>query len=197
MAKPKKKEPEQPALPVVYDEKTEAARQRIKARRKKSLQFEDKEKGGITCTSMDGDFNFIALCDMTGTTEWDSAQMLLDSLLYLDPKAKEFNGAVSLLHGIHPQNEIEGMLATQMIACHKLGMDFLRRTQGENLTHDSVDRNTNRATKMFRNFALLTETLHKLRNGGQQKIVVQHQNIQAQAGSQVIGNAIPGGGVGG
>ena len=37
------------------------------------------------------------------------------------------NNTMALLAGIGPQDEVEGMLAVQMIGAHNLAMEFLRR----------------------------------------------------------------------
>jgi hypothetical protein len=44
------------------------------------------------------------------------------------------NGTLGALHGIDPQDEVEGMLAAQMVATHLAAMDCLRRAQAAGQT---------------------------------------------------------------
>jgi hypothetical protein len=62
-------------------------------------------------------------------------------------------------------------------------------------TSDGVDRNVNRATRLLRTFATLTETLRTHRGGRQQKVTVEHVTVQA-GGQAIVGTVNRGVGVG-
>ena len=47
-------------------------------------------------------------------------------------EAARIGSAISLLQGIKPVDETEGMLGVQMVATHNAAMDCLRRLSGRN-----------------------------------------------------------------
>jgi hypothetical protein len=102
-----------------------------------------------------------------------------------DKGALACNNALSILDGIQPQDEIEGMLAVQMIGVHNMAMDCIgkaTRTEWVN----KMSTYTNGATKLLRAFAAQMEALKKYRTGGQQKIVVEHVNV-SEGGQAIVG----------
>lgn len=103
------------------------------------------------------------------------------------------NNAMAILCGIEPRDEIEGMLAVQMIAVHNVAMETLKRAMITGQTDQGVEANVNRATKTLRTFAMQMEALKRYRSGGQQKVVVEHVNVN-QGGQAIVGNVSTGGG---
>ena len=101
-----------------------------------------------------------------------------------DRMAEFSNKVMALLNGIQPQDEIEGMLAVQMIAVHNAAMEALRRAMITSQTFEGAEANVNRATKMLRTFAAQMEALQRFRTGGQQKVTVEH--VYVNAGGQAI-----------
>jgi hypothetical protein len=81
---------------------------------------------------------------------------------------------------------MEVMLCSQLVALHSQSMEFLRRGMLPDQTTEGVDCNVNRATKMLRTFATLTECLRTYRGGGQQKMTVEHVTVQA-GGQAIVG----------
>jgi hypothetical protein len=74
-------------------------------------------------------------------------------------------------------------------------MEFMRRAMLKSQNPEGVTENVNRATKLLRTFTAQVETLNKYRTKGQQKVTVEH--VQVNAGGQaVVGivNPKPGGG---
>jgi len=106
---------------------------------------------------------------------------------------KFFNNAMAILHGIKPQDVIEGMLAVQMIGVHNMAMEAMRLVMISDQHPESKDRNTNRATKLLRTFAAQMETLKRYRTGGQQKMTVEHVHVH-QGGQAIVGSVSQGGG---
>ncbi len=102
-------------------------------------------------------------------------------------------GSLALLQGIEPKNEMEAMLAAQMIAAHFCGLEMARRTQIFDQTRDTLVCNSNMTNKFMRTFCAQMETLNKIRNGGKQTIQVQHVNVK-DGGQAIVGNVETGGG---
>jgi hypothetical protein len=102
-----------------------------------------------------------------------------------DERLAEFaNDAMALLNGIQPQDEIEGMLAVQMIAVHNMAMETMKRAMITGQNEYGTDVNVNRATRMLRTFNAQMEALKRYRTGGQQKVIVEH--VYVTAGGQAI-----------
>jgi hypothetical protein len=78
------------------------------------------------------------------------------------------------------------MLCSQMVALHSQGLEYLRRTMIPEQTSDGVDSNVNRATRLLRTFAILTESLRAHRSGGKQTVTVEHVTVQA-GGQAIVG----------
>ena len=96
--------------------------------------------------------------------------------------------------GIAPQDEIEGMLAAQMIACHSSAMECFRRAMIKEQPFEGRNQNLNFANKLSRTYALHMEALDKHRGKGQQKVTVEHVHVH-QGGQAIVGNVSTGAGV--
>jgi hypothetical protein len=105
------------------------------------------------------------------------------------------NAALASIIEIDPKDSIELMLASQMTATHALAMEMSRRAMDGEQTLDGVDKNINFTNKLMRTFSTQVEALNKYRTKGQQKITVQHVNVN-NGGQAVIGDVKPGGGGG-
>jgi hypothetical protein len=105
---------------------------------------------------------------------------------------REINGMLAAMHGIAPRDEIEGMLAAQMVATHKAAMRCLARLKGAEMIpqHDSSG---NLAIKLLRTYATLMETLQRYRGKGEQKVVVEHVHVH-EGGQAIVGNVHQGSG---
>jgi len=85
-----------------------------------------------------------------------------------------------------PRDELEVMLAAQMAAIHCATMTFARRLNHvENIPQqDSAERTLN---KLARTFTTQMEALKRYRrNDGEQKVVVQHVNVN-DGGQAIVG----------
>ncbi|NDD59576.1 MAG: hypothetical protein EBZ47_10125 [Chlamydiae bacterium] len=90
------------------------------------------------------------------------------------------------LKGIAPKDQIEGMLATQMIATHHAALDdFAIAAQSE--TMDIRAAALSSATKLTRTYAAQMEALNRYRGKGQQKMTVEHVHINSNV-QAIIGN---------
>ena len=95
--------------------------------------------------------------------------------------------------GIRPTDEIEGMLAAQMIATHNAAMECFRRGMLGQQTFEGRRENLNQANKLVRSFSTLLEALNRHRGKGQQQVRVEH--VHVNQGGQAIVGAVQGGGV--
>ncbi len=125
--------------------------------------------------------------EATGTTNQDAANLLIGQVVNAQAGRDQLdcaNAAVALMQGIDPQDELEGLLAAQMVATHNLSMEYARRAMGKDVNRDQADSLINRTTKLMNVFTRQVEALNKYRNRGQQKITVQH--VQVSDGGQAI-----------
>jgi len=103
-------------------------------------------------------------------------------------KLEEFvNNAIMILHGISPKDEIEVMLALQMVGVHNLAMETLKRAMIKDQTFEGKQANVNQASKMLRTYIAQIKTLKKYRTGGHQKVTVEHVNVH-KGGQAIVGN---------
>jgi hypothetical protein len=95
------------------------------------------------------------------------------------------------MSGMEPRDAFEGMLIAQAIASHNAAMECHRRAMIPEQTFESRRENLNQANKLSRTFAALSEVLDRHRGKGQQRITVEHVNVQA--GGQAIVGAVTSG----
>lgn len=91
------------------------------------------------------------------------------------------------LYGIKPQDEFEGMVATQMIAAHNAAMDCFRRAGFPEQYLEARNMYLNQANKLLRTYSTLLATLDKHRGKGQQKVTVEHVHVH-EGGQAIVGN---------
>lgn len=94
--------------------------------------------------------------------------------------------ALAAVEGLCPKDEVEAMLAVQMVATHVLGMRMMERAAASKNWGES-ELACNFANKLMRTFAAQTEALAKLRRGGEQTVRVEHVNV-LPGGQAVVGN---------
>ncbi|SFK21928.1 hypothetical protein [Methylocapsa palsarum] len=134
-----------------------------------------------------------------GTTDPGLANTLLKSLISAacdsgpnhSPSEKEVNGMLAAVHGVGANDEIEAMLAVQMVATHFAATRALRRLKGSD-TIPQQDSNGNLAVKLLRTFAAQTEALQRYRGKGQQKVTVEHVHVHTGARA-IVGTVSHGG----
>jgi hypothetical protein len=107
---------------------------------------------------------------------------------------KQLSATVAALVGIAPKDELEGMMAAQLIAAHNAAMECYRRAMIGEQTFEGRRENLNQANKLSRTWATLLEALNHHRGKGQQKVTVEHVHVHA-GGQAVVGTIeTPGGG---
>ena len=90
--------------------------------------------------------------------------------------------------GIAPKDELEGMMAAQLLAAHNAAMECYRRAMIGDQTFEGRRENLSQANKLSRSFAVLLEALNRHRGKGQQKVTVEH--VTVNAGGQAIVGAV-------
>jgi hypothetical protein len=132
------------------------------------------------------DFNS-ALANQTINTLW------LKPLDEAEQK-NQSQAALQAMVGIGPTDELEGMLAAQLLACHNASMECYRRAMLGEQSFEGRRENLAQANKLSRTYATLLEALNRHRGKGQQKVTVEHVHVHS-GGQAVVGLiGTPGGG---
>jgi hypothetical protein len=107
---------------------------------------------------------------------------------------RQYGAAVAALVGIGPKDELEGMIAAQLLAAHSAAMECYRRAMLGEQTFEGRRENLSQANKLSRTYAVLLDALNHHRGKGQQKVTVEHVHVHS-GGQAVVGMVeIPGGG---
>jgi hypothetical protein len=99
---------------------------------------------------------------------------------------KKRHSAVDALVGISPQDELEGMLAAQLVACHNASMECYRRAMIGEQTFEGRQENLSQANKLSRTYSTLLEALNRHRGKGAQKVTVEHVHVH-EGGQAIVG----------
>jgi hypothetical protein len=143
-----------------------------------------------------------AVRDATGTDQPDLQQRLIDQVydtlglpdgLSDEKRLARVKAAIAILEGIKPRDEIEGMLATQMVATHNAAMECLRRAMVPAQTFPGRDQSFKYAAKLLSIYSRQIETLNKHRGKGQQKVTVEYVHVES-GGQAIVGHVETSGG---
>jgi hypothetical protein len=107
---------------------------------------------------------------------------------------RQLRASVAALRGIAPNDELEGMMAAQLIAAHHAAMDCYRFATLPRQTSEGRRAYLDQANKLSRTWATLLAALDKHRGKGQQKVTVEHVHVHAGAQAVVGMIETPGGG---
>jgi hypothetical protein len=137
-----------------------------------------------------------------GTTEQIIAQALFEQLvnaLYADPAkaldAATANTVLAQLHRIGPRDELEAMLASQMIVAHVAAMDASRRALHVEQTAGGRAAYLGLARKLMSLFTAQMDALNRHRGKATvQKVVVE--KVLIAPGAQAVVGAVSSGGRG-
>ena len=147
----------------------------------KGLKPKLKELGG----SNSDDFNHVLLNSVANT-------LLIRANDKPEARTQMLQAAATTLMSLKPENEIEGMLIGQMIACNAAAMECFRRAMLPDQPLVNRQTNLSFATKLSRTYALHMESLDKHRGKGQQTVRVEHVTVNA-GGQAIVGNVTTGG----
>jgi hypothetical protein len=143
------------------------------------------------------DIDAVRLLSAFGTADPGFANLMLSGIINAacdrhqrgSPKAGDINDALAAVTGIGARDEIEGMLATQMVATHVAAIRVLRHLKGSERISQQ-DSNGNLAVKLLRTFTMQLEALQRYRGKGQQKVTVEHVHVNA-GGQAIVGTVHP------
>ncbi len=173
----------------------------------KPVKYKTTDKNKTFELEGDGLLALAKITEAFGTSDYDLQNFLLDQVAQTfkgfqssegvcenSEMAKFCNHAMAILQGIKPQEEIEAMLAVQMIGVHNMAMEAMKTVMISDQYPESKQSNTNRATKLLRTFTAQMEALKRYRTGGQQRMTVEH--IHINEGAQALVGCVSGGGAG-
>jgi hypothetical protein len=100
------------------------------------------------------------------------------------------NAAMAAMQGIAPRDEVETLLATQMVAVQHAAMGMAKILMAA-ASIDQQNSAVNAMTKLNRTYVAQMDALNKHRGKGQQKVTVEH--VHVHDGGQAIVGAIEGG----
>ena len=103
-----------------------------------------------------------------------------------EERDKQLSATVAGLMGIAPKDELEGMMAAQLLAAHNAAMECYRRAMIGEQTLEDRRENLTQANKLSRTYSTLLEALNRHRGKGQQKVTVEHVHVHA-GGQAVVG----------
>jgi hypothetical protein len=140
----------------------------------------------------------MALMDAMGSKDPDFMAGLLNQIASVSSSGAavnedRLNFVLSIVKGIEPRDQVEAMLAAQMAVTHQAIMTFARRLANVETIpqQDSAERAFN---KLGRTFAAQVEALKRHRSTGEQRVTVQHVNVN-DGGQAIVGNVTQGGGL--
>jgi hypothetical protein len=113
-----------------------------------------------------------------------------------DPAEREKLAETNIvgLIGIAPRDELEGMIAVQLVAAHNAAMECYRRALIPEQNPQMRFEYLNQASKLSRTYTTVLEALNRYRGKGQQKVTVEHVTVNA-GGQAIVGMVqAPGGG---
>jgi hypothetical protein len=91
----------------------------------------------------------------TGSTDENLALVLMNQVSRTLSRpagvseAQVLKAAIAALKGLAPRDELEGMLAAQMVATHPAAMECLRRAMIDGQTREGRDQNLKHAAKLL------------------------------------------------
>lgn len=118
----------------------------------------------------------------------------LAKVAFKQPSDIAINSGLGLLKAIDPQDGVEGLLAIQMVAAHRIGTTMAARAMIEGQTFEGVDAAVKRSAQMMRLFTKQIEALNAHRGKtSKQKVTVEHVHVH-EGGQAIVGNVAQGGG---
>ncbi len=104
-----------------------------------------------------------------------------------EEEMRRIGSAYKLLAQIKPQNELEGLLALQILGVHETAMECLQQSRLPTQTPAGRDTNLKHAVKFMGLFTKQLEALDRLRGKGQQKMTVGRVNV-GSGGQAIVGH---------
>ena len=136
----------------------------------------------------------VPLADATGVQDLEVASHLAQQVISVlslanlgeEEKMRRIQSAFNLLKQIEPQNELEGLLALQILGVHETAMECLQQSRLPTQTPAGRDCSLKHAAKFMGLFTKQLEALYRLRGKGQQKMTVERVNVES-GGQAIVG----------
>lgn len=129
---------------------------------------------------------------LTGTHDNELAESICRSAVEAMPKADEndqhINTVYQALADFEPKDAIEAKLCLQSTTLYAQGMQYLSKAERANMPQ-TADMFMRFAVKLLRLHNETIEALNRHRRKGEQKVVVQHVNVE-NGGKAIVGNLI-------
>ena len=133
------------------------------------------------------------LAEALGSTSDDFVEGLIAQLINATSPSQQLsesnlNFALSVIKNIKPNDQVEAMLAAQMVAVHIATMRLAwQLAHADNLPQ--LDSNERAFNKLARTYTAQMEALKRYRTGGEQKVTVQHVSVN-DGGQAIVGNVV-------
>jgi hypothetical protein len=133
---------------------------------------------------------------MTGSRNPDamtSRVKQLEKALWMPPNASAADqvsivrGALATLQGIAPADDLEGMLAVQMVAVNQAAVQCMQQAASPRASEAVRDTSIHRATRLMNLYTRQFEVFDRRRGRGNQKVAVEQVNVHA-GGQAIVGN---------
>lgn len=161
-------------------------------------EAEDSGPNAVTVKAPEG---VTGWADVGGSKNEEFNQIMLDqaaNAIWLAPsnarpREVKIQAVLAAMVGIGPGDEIEGMLAAQMVAVHNAAMECLRRAMIPDQTFEGRDSALRHAAKLTRTYTAQMAALNHHRGKGLQKMIVEHIHVH-DGGQAIVGTVNPKGG---
>jgi hypothetical protein len=105
-----------------------------------------------------------------------------------EEKGRHYQAGLAALRGFKPRDELEGMLAAQMIGLHNAAMECMRRAMVADQPMECQNHLLAQANKLTRSYTLMMESLNRYRGKAtEQKVTVEHVHVHA-GGQAIVGH---------
>jgi hypothetical protein len=105
--------------------------------------------------------------------------------LYDQLEEATLNAALAIINSMHPQSELEALLAVEIIAAGFAGLRFLRQSHRQ-MTEDYINVYGGYAIKLLRLQNEMIQTFDRYRRGNKQTVEVRHVHMHS-GGQGVVG----------
>ena len=137
-------------------------------------------------------YNDECLAELFGTESVETNHFMTEILSVLkrdsiEKQVAQTRAMLPVLRAIAPKDELEGLLAVQMISIHNASMKLMRQFMGGNASPEHMNLNINQIAKLNRVFIAQMDALNKNRGKGHQKVEVRHIHVN-EGGQAIVGN---------
>jgi hypothetical protein len=159
-------------------------------RPKLATNYSDRKPATIDVGDLDSWRGALKLVGGSKSDHWNNilVNQTVQTLKHSDEETsdRQCKAMVSALIGIKPKDELEGMVAAQLLAAHNAAMECYRRAMLGEQTFEGRREALSQANKLSRTYAVLLEALNRHRGKGQQKVTVEHVHVHS-GGQAIVG----------